>query len=302
MIDDTTTIRPGWRGVSGPATTTIISTKHATAPKPPRRRTIAIVAGAAAAAIAVGSISFGLLTPHTTTEAPLSLSPEAAVAARNMGNTVVNQGLAQDSGTTSTLEEASTSAAGALAADTQVKEQQDTAANAAVKAGQTALADAQAAWDVQMRKSGTLRIDYSGHDMSGTPVEVPDGAFIYPVSNFKITSPFGWRTDPVLGGGEFHAGVDLAVPCGTPIYASGDGVVSFSGWNGGFGNYIEINHGALSTGYGHQSRLVAKIGDHVTQGQLIGYVGSTGKSTGCHVHFAAINGNGQYFDPTTLVH
>jgi murein DD-endopeptidase MepM/ murein hydrolase activator NlpD len=120
-----------------------------------------------------------------------------------------------------------------------------------------------------------------------------DGTFIRPVGG-PITSPFGYRTDPVTGATAFHAGLDLGSPCGTPIKAAGTGVVVSAGFNpGGYGNMTLINHGAgLSTLYGHQSSIIVSEGQSVTQGQVIGYVGSTGKSTGCHLHFEVrVNGN-----------
>jgi murein DD-endopeptidase MepM/ murein hydrolase activator NlpD len=120
-----------------------------------------------------------------------------------------------------------------------------------------------------------------------------DGTFIWPVSG-PITSPFGYRTDPVTGGQEYHSGLDIGASCGTPIKAAGTGVIISAGFNsGGYGNMTLINHGnGLSTLYGHQSSIIVTAGQSVTQGQLIGYVGSTGKSTGCHLHFEVrVNGN-----------
>jgi murein DD-endopeptidase MepM/ murein hydrolase activator NlpD len=120
-----------------------------------------------------------------------------------------------------------------------------------------------------------------------------DGTFIWPVSG-PISSPFGYRTDPVTGATAFHGGLDLAVPCGTPIKAAGTGTVLTAGWNsGGYGNMTLISHGnGMSTLYGHQSSIIVSAGQSVAQGQVIGYVGSTGKSTGCHLHFEVrVNGN-----------
>jgi len=146
--------------------------------------------------------------------------------------------------------------------------------------------------------------DANGSTAEGPPIQVPDGAFIWPVDNYILTSPFGWRTNPIYGTPEFHAGLDLAKPCDSPIVASGDGVVTMAGPNGSLGNYVEIIHAqyGFSTGYGHQSRVMVQVGQQVKQGDIIGYVGETGLATGCHVHFQAINGLGQYFDPTSLIH
>ena len=120
-----------------------------------------------------------------------------------------------------------------------------------------------------------------------------NGTFIAPV-NAPITSPFGYRTDPVTGAQAFHAGLDYGASCGTPIRAAGTGVVISAGFNsGGYGNMTLINHGGgMSTLYGHQSSIIVSAGQNVSQGQVIGYVGSTGKSTGCHLHFEVrVNGN-----------
>ncbi|HEX5586568.1 MAG TPA: peptidoglycan DD-metalloendopeptidase family protein [Acidimicrobiia bacterium] len=125
-----------------------------------------------------------------------------------------------------------------------------------------------------------------------------NGRFLKPVGNAPITSGFGYRTDPITGTSAFHSGLDFGAPCGTPIKAGGNGVVISAGWNGGYGNATIINHGGgLATLYGHQSAFAVGAGQTVTAGQVIGYVGSTGKSTGCHVHFE-VRVNGNPVDPT----
>jgi murein DD-endopeptidase MepM/ murein hydrolase activator NlpD len=90
-----------------------------------------------------------------------------------------------------------------------------------------------------------------------------------------------------------HEGIDIGVGYGTPIHAAAGGVVIYCGWEEGYGNMTLINHGGgLSTLYGHQSSIIVSAGQSVAQGQVIGYVGSTGKSTGCHLHFEVrVNGN-----------
>lgn len=128
---------------------------------------------------------------------------------------------------------------------------------------------------------------------SGGGAPMGNGTFIWPVSA-NITSGFGYRTDPVTGAQAYHSGLDLGASCGTPIRAAGTGVVITAGFNsGGYGNMTLINHGGgLSTLYGHQSSIIVSAGQNVSQGQVIGYVGSTGKSTGCHLHFEVrVNGN-----------
>ena len=108
-----------------------------------------------------------------------------------------------------------------------------------------------------------------------------------PVKSASFTSGYGVRSDPFSGGAARHMGIDLAGPTGTPIYATADGSVSDSGWNsGGYGNLIKIDHGrGIETRYGHLSKIVVSQGSRVKRGQLIGYMGSTGRSTGSHLHY-----------------
>lgn len=132
---------------------------------------------------------------------------------------------------------------------------------------------------------------------AGSGPALGDGTFIRPVPG-PITSRFGYRTDPVTGGTGFHGGIDIGALCGTPIKAAGTGSVISAGANGGYGNMTLISHGnGLATLYGHQSSINVAAGQSVTQGQVIGYVGSTGKSTGCHLHFEVRVG-GTPVDPT----
>ena len=107
-----------------------------------------------------------------------------------------------------------------------------------------------------------------------------------PLEGASLTSGFGMRTHPVLGGRRQHAGIDLAAPTGTPVYATADGIVGRADWYSSYGLYISINHGAsMETRYAHLSRLAVAAGDNVKKGDLIGYVGSTGRSTGPHLHY-----------------
>jgi murein DD-endopeptidase MepM/ murein hydrolase activator NlpD len=108
-----------------------------------------------------------------------------------------------------------------------------------------------------------------------------------PVKNGpNFTSGFGVRFDPFNGRTAMHAGVDMAGRYGEPIYASADGIVDSAGWNGAYGNAIDIGHGrGLSTRYGHLSRVLVRAGDAVKKGDLIGRMGSTGRSTGTHLHY-----------------
>lgn len=117
-----------------------------------------------------------------------------------------------------------------------------------------------------------------------------------PVNAARISSGFGMRTHPVMGYSRMHKGIDFAAPTGTPIYASGDGVVVERGWKNGYGNYVRIRHNnTTSTAYAHMSRFNSEVvrGTRVRQGQVIGYVGSTGRSTGPHLHYEVLVNNVQ---------
>lgn len=110
------------------------------------------------------------------------------------------------------------------------------------------------------------------------------GGLLMPV-NGHITSGFGMRRHPILGYSRLHAGVDFGAAWGSPIVAVASGVVSFAGRHGGHGNYVRLDHGGFGTGYGHMSRIAVGPGTKVQAGQVIGYVGSTGLSTGPHLHY-----------------
>ena len=111
------------------------------------------------------------------------------------------------------------------------------------------------------------------------------GRFIWPVKG-PITSPFGMRINPITHKYSGHTGIDIGVPYSTPIDAADGGTVIFAGWNVAYGNMTVIDHGGgFSTMYAHQSKQLVAVGGHVTQGQIIGYIGTTGWSTGPHLHF-----------------
>lgn len=115
-----------------------------------------------------------------------------------------------------------------------------------------------------------------------------------------VTSGFGLRRHPILGYVRMHSGIDFAAGYGSPIYAVSDGVVSFAGWHGGHGNYVRLDHGAgIGTGYGHMSRIAVVPGMRVGRGTVIGYVGSTGLSTGPHLHYELLR-DGRAIDPNTV--
>lgn len=123
-----------------------------------------------------------------------------------------------------------------------------------------------------------------------------------PVDFTRISSPFSAaRMHPILGLMRAHKGVDYAAPSGTPIHAAGDGVIKFRGWMNGYGNFVIIQHnGQISTAYGHMSRFASeRVGQHVHQGDVIGYVGMTGLATGPHLHYE-FRVNGMQRNPQTV--
>ena len=123
-----------------------------------------------------------------------------------------------------------------------------------------------------------------------------------PINGARLSSPFGKRKHPILGFTKMHAGTDFAAPTGTPIMASGDGIVTKAQWCGGGGNCVKIKHNSVyQTVYAHMSKFGRGIkkGVRVKQGQIIGYVGSTGLSTGPHLHYEVIE-NGRKINSQKL--
>ena len=156
----------------------------------------------------------------------------------------------------------------------------------AIKAEEEALDDLMAAAEAKARELGL-------NDIAGTV-----GGYIWPCNGIRwITSMFGGRQSPGGIGSTNHKGVDIGTPMGTPVLAAKSGTVTSAGWNGGYGKCIVINHGnGNSTLYGHLSSINVSVNDKITQGQVIGYSGSTGNSTGPHLHFGIIENN-SWVDP-----
>ena len=122
-----------------------------------------------------------------------------------------------------------------------------------------------------------------GAQVSALQVSIPSRM---PLESATLTSDYGMRTHPILGGRRNHKGVDLAAPSGTPVYATADGMVGRADWYSSYGLYVQIEHGAeLETRYAHLSQIAVAAGDRVRKGDLIGYVGTTGRSTGPHLHY-----------------
>ncbi|NAZ17800.1 peptidoglycan DD-metalloendopeptidase family protein [Glutamicibacter soli] len=128
--------------------------------------------------------------------------------------------------------------------------------------------------------------------------QLPGGLELMPpVKTRRISSPYGWRANPTGPGNQIHIGQDYPIACGSPVYASEDGIVTVSSWAGHSGKRITIDHGHnVQTGYSHNSVLIAAVGQRVKRGELIARAGTTGNSTGCHVHFEVII-NGRWHDP-----
>ena len=134
----------------------------------------------------------------------------------------------------------------------------------------------------QMAQAGNVEVFDDGGEYI---MQNYGGGMIWPVSG-PITSEFGWRTHPIFGSARFHSGLDIGADYGVPIHAAQSGIVIEAGWIGGYGNTIMIEHGGgIVTLYGHNESLAVGVGQHVNQGDVIAYCGSTGNSTGPHCHF-----------------
>ena len=123
-----------------------------------------------------------------------------------------------------------------------------------------------------------------------------------PVDGARMSSGFGLRRHPILGYTKMHKGMDFAAPTGTPIYAAGDGTVEYAGRFGAYGNYVRIRHNTtMKTAYAHMKKFASGVrqGARVKQGQVIGYVGTTGRSTGAHLHYEVIM-NGNQVNPSNI--
>jgi murein DD-endopeptidase MepM/ murein hydrolase activator NlpD len=123
--------------------------------------------------------------------------------------------------------------------------------------------------------------------LSQSEVSYTNSEFIYPLATpAPITSRYGWRTHPITGNRRFHSGIDIGAPMGAPVVATGNGTVVTAGWMGGYGKAIIIQHnGVQQTLYGHLSDISVQPGQQIERGTVIGRVGSTGNSTGPHLHF-----------------
>lgn len=165
----------------------------------------------------------------------------------------------------------------------------------AIAAATGTLPDSVAAGMITPLPNNVVTLDLS--QFGGAPASNPNMPSIWPTTGV-VTSPYGLR----WGGSDFHPGMDIANDLGTPIVATADGVVEYAGWNsGGYGNMVDINHGnGIMTRYGHASQVVVSAGQSVKRGQVIAYMGSTGFSTGPHVHYE-VHVNGQRVNPISYL-
>ena len=138
------------------------------------------------------------------------------------------------------------------------------------------------------------------NEEQGTPI-VSEGEYLWPLNGYySLSSPYGNRTHPIAGVWRMHTGVDIPAPAGTPIRATKSGQVIVSTYGSSYGNYVSISHGGGSSSlYAHMSARAVSVGETVTQGQIIGYVGTTGSSTGNHLHFE-LKVNGSRINPMSV--
>ena len=179
-----------------------------------------------------------------------------------------------------------------LAAEKAAAEKAAAEKAAAEKAAQAAAQ--KAAQQQKQQSSGSSASGSSGSSSSsGSQTTASASGFLWPIaSSHRVTSPFGWRTHPITGRRNLHGGIDIAAPNGTPIMASKAGVVVISQYGSSYGNYVVISHpDGTRTLYAHMSQRNVSAGDTVRQGQTVGLVGSTGSSTGNHLHFETWTGS-----------
>lgn len=154
------------------------------------------------------------------------------------------------------------------------------------------------ALEAQERAEAAARAEIARLSSGSSSTQYTGGAFCWPSVSTTITSPYGTRTHPITGKVKTHTGLDIGAAHGTNIFAAADGTVLISGWNsGGYGNYVVIDHGGgLTTLYAHCSSLLVSAGQKVSRGQVIAKCGSTGMSTGPHLHFEVLK-NGNHTNP-----
>ncbi len=177
-------------------------------------------------------------------------------------------------------------AAKAAAADAVAQDQADAAAQQAeVDAVNARIRQRLADMTAAQKAAAAADARSKGGSSSGSSGSASTSGLQSPIPGAPITSPYGMRLHPVLHVWKLHDGTDFGAGCGTPIRAAAAGTVTEEYYNGGYGNRLFIDHGVMTTSYNHMSGYAVRVGQHVSQGQIIGYVGTTGYSTGCHLHF-----------------
>lgn len=151
----------------------------------------------------------------------------------------------------------------------------------------------------QLEKAPSAPLEVRGTTPASAEQPAADGEVVLPVDG-RVTSEFGRRVDPISGQARFHSGIDLAAPMGSEVRAAGAGEVVFSGARGTAGNIVTVRHGDLVSSYAHLGRTLVREGQQVFAGQVIATVGSSGRSTGPHLHFAVAR-QGRVIDPAILM-
>ena len=155
-------------------------------------------------------------------------------------------------------------------------------------------------WHIRSRVPRTCTDSWGRIVGASTKVEVAVPS-INPVEAMKFSSGFGYRNAPTRGASRNHKGIDIPGPVGTPIYATADGTIGRAQWVSGYGKYVEINHGnAVQTRYGHLSAMNVTSGQRIRKGDILGYMGSTGRSTGSHLHYE-VRIAGEAINPTAFL-
>ena len=276
-------------------------------------RLLAVGVGAGAALVAVGSI----FSIYTLTHAYLQ---EEETAQLREANRIQQEQILQIAKKTSALgqevdaiqrtEDGLRVLVGAPPAETDSAVQEGDAAPAPTGGAPHALTTDEVGEALTMLEERTaVRRTSIGQLAAMMQKDVP-GASSFLGGDTPVTTPTGWPTDGFISSGyglrwngaEFHQGIDIAAEMGTPIVATADGVVTIAGWNaGGYGNMVDIDHGSgVSTRYGHASAVVVTPGQRVRRGQIIAYVGSTGHSTGPHLHYE-VRLSGQPVNPASYL-
>jgi murein DD-endopeptidase MepM/ murein hydrolase activator NlpD len=209
-------------------------------------------------------------------------------AATQLGQSQKAQKAAADATAQVQLAVDANNAAQAQAAQAVAQDQ----ANAAAQQAEVNAVDSRIAQRLADEKAALAAAQAAAGGTSGNTSSAPasSSGLIKPIPGASITSPYGMRMHPILHVWKLHDGTDFGAGCGTPVHAAASGTVTEEYFNGGYGNRLFIDHGiinarALTTSYNHLSGYAVRVGAHVTQGQVIAYVGTTGYSTGCHLHF-----------------